>query len=78
MDIHILDFVMYFVTIIILWYGMKIISNNQLTEEIGGCLGVMIILVYTVIYIYLFVWQEHNWIDIFNSTSKFINFNFKL
>lgn len=63
---------MYFVGWVLIWKFLEVISNRQLTEEIGGLIGIIIIAIYTVIYISFF-WGDLNWIDIFNGTKFKIN-----
>jgi hypothetical protein len=61
---HILDFIMYFILLVILWRVMAVISGNQLTSELGGCLGSIIVLIYTIVYIILFAfYPDWNWVD---------------
>jgi len=69
---HILDFVMYFVTVGIIWFILGIISDGEFTEEIGGALvGFPVIVVWTIIYFILFVWPiDLNWVDLFKGTWK--------
>ena len=63
---HILDFIMYFVTSWVLWKIIEVISGNEWTEELGGLIGVFIVVIYTIIYIIIFcIYPDWNWIDIF-------------
>ena len=72
---HILDFIMYFVLVIILWMLMDEIWDGEITKELGGMIGVGVIFVFTIIYIFLFaVVPDWNWIDIFRGL-KHININ---
>ena len=71
---HILDFIMYFVCLGIIWFILDVISGGDLTNEMGGFfVGLPITMVYTIVYLILFVVEDYNWIDIFHS----ISFNFK-
>jgi hypothetical protein len=66
---------MYFVTVIILWWLIHIFSGGEFTEEMGCLVGLFIEIIYTIIYIILFVWPvDYNWIDIFHNG---INLNIK-
>lgn len=66
---HILDFIMYFVTTYILWLILAVISNKQYTEELGGALvGIPVVVIYTILYFIFFVWSiDYNWVDIFHN-----------
>ena len=63
---HILDLIMYIVTIIILFYITDIFC-----ELIGISDGLIILIIYTIIYILVFVVGDYNWIDIFHSIKNF-------
>ncbi len=75
---HVLDLIMYFVTVILLWLTMHLLSGGEMTEELGGALiGFPVIVIYTIIYIAIFVWPgNYNWVDIFHNGIK-TNFNLK-
>lgn len=61
---HFLDLIMYFVCVFLLWKTLAIISDRQLTEEIGSLVGVMIVVIFTIAYIIAFAfWPDWNWID---------------
>lgn len=64
---HILDFIIYVLSIPLLWMVIGALSNNELTEELGSLGGCGIIVIYTIIYILLFVVFGLNWVDIFHS-----------
>lgn len=66
MSLHILDFIMYLALTGILWKGLEVISNGELTEELGGVVGMIIMLVFTIVYVLVFVFCDYDWIDIFN------------
>lgn len=66
MSLHILDFIIYLVLTVLLWKGLEVISKGELTEELGGLVGLAVILAFTVIYVFIFVFYDYNWIDIFN------------
>lgn len=63
---HFLDLIMYVVVGIIIWYTMAWLSGGDLTEEIGGLIGMMIMIVYTIIYCVLFIFF-YDWVDIFEA-----------
>lgn len=63
---HILDLIMYFVTCGLIWGFMDYAFDHEYTEEIGGLVGLMVLCVWTVIFITLFFFIDYNWIDIFN------------
>ena len=66
MSLHILDLIMYFAFSGLLWKGLEVVSNGELTEELGGVVGLMIMIVFTIIYVTVFVFCDYDWIDIFN------------
>jgi uncharacterized RDD family membrane protein YckC len=68
---HILDLIMYFVTAGLLWFIMDIIGGGDYTKELGGVIGATIMVIYTIVYIVLFVIGSYNWIDIFHSFKNF-------
>jgi len=77
---HILDFLMYWVLLAIIWGGLHFFSGGNLTEELGGLVGLRIVYIFTIIYIVIFcVFPDLNWIDIFRGTYN-VNFSewFKL
>ena len=73
---HILDLIMLPVIIGIIWFLLDIIGGGELTEELGGLIGLLIIFIVGVVYIILFWIGPYNWVDIFNSAS--FNVNLKL
>jgi hypothetical protein len=50
---------------VLIWKVLEVISNGNLTEELGGLVGLMIIIVFTIIYVILFVFCDYDWVDIF-------------
>jgi hypothetical protein len=54
MTIHILDIVFWFVSVGIIWWLLDYFSNGEYTNELGGLIGLTIIIIYTIIYIILF------------------------
>lgn len=77
MDIHVLDIIMYFVVMIVSWFLIDKLSNEEFTNELGALVGLIIQLIVTIIYIVLFAVIDWNWIDIFNGISPidWLNFN---
>lgn len=62
---HILDFIVYVISLIALWKGLDYFSDGSLTNDIGGFVGIFIVLIYTIVYIILFgVYPDWNWIDL--------------
>ena len=78
MEIHILDFVMWFVIICVYWYVLGWLSEGEFTEELGGLIGCFGIVIITIIYVVLFVFMEWNWSDIFRGANLQDWINFKL
>jgi len=61
---HFLDLIMYFVTLGILWFIIGWMTDGEWTEELGGIIGLVIIVVYTILYIVAFAfWPDWNWCD---------------
>lgn len=65
MTIHFLDFIMYIALVGVIWKVLEVISGGELTEELGGVVGLIIILAFTIIYVILFVFCDYDWADIF-------------
>lgn len=75
---HILDFIMYFVTAGILWFLIDKLSDGEYTNELGGLVGMAALIIYTVFYVFTFViYPDWNWID-FNINFDSIGSWFKL
>ena len=68
---HILDLIMYFVTIGLLWFIMDKMTKDDLEIEIQIKVINLVIVVYTIVYIIMFVFVDYNWIDIFHSISNY-------
>jgi hypothetical protein len=66
---HILDLIMFFPLSLILWWIIDKTSDSEFTQEIGGFIGVIIELLFLVVYIIVFGVFDVNWIDIFNGVS---------
>lgn len=70
---HFLDLIMYVVIAFLLWQFLRIISRGQFTEELGAIIGLLIMFLFTSIYVTIFVFYGANWID-FHWTLKMDNF----
>lgn len=69
---HLLDLIMWFVIMGIIWFLLDKIFSGELTEEMGGCIGMVILLIFTIIYCIIFVYPYNvNWVDIFNGEYNF-------
>lgn len=60
---HILDLIMYFVTAGLLWFLLGKFSGGDLTEELGGVIGLLVELLYLLWYFYFFWYLDNNWVD---------------
>lgn len=70
---HILDFVLYFPLLMLVWKIIDKTSDGELTKELGILWGVILCLLFTILYIFLFaVYPDWNWIDIFNPLKNFV------
>lgn len=72
MDIHILDFVVYIIGLIIIWNVLP----EDYKEELGVLMGIVICIIYTIIYVVIFVVFDNNISDI--SFMNLIDINIKL
>lgn len=70
---HILDLIMYFVCAGIIWFILDKGWKGEFTQGLGGIIGLMIIAVYTIIYVILFAFCGLNWVD-FHWSSLAIHF----
>jgi hypothetical protein len=70
---HLLDFILFFPIMGIIWFLLDKFSNGELTNELGGCVGTLVMLLCAAIYIVLFTWiPDLNWVDIFKETPTII------
>jgi hypothetical protein len=69
---HILDLIMYIITIVILLYITDIFC--ELTGIPDGSIALII---YTIVYILVFIVGDNNWIDIFHSIGN-VTFSIQL
>lgn len=61
---HILDIIIYFISVPLIWLLLGVLSKGELTEELGGVIGTIIIAVYTIIYVIIFGVFDVNWSDL--------------
>lgn len=54
MEIHILDIIFWFVGAGLIWKILEVTTDGESTEELGGLIGLLIILVYTIVYVIIF------------------------
>lgn len=65
---HVLDIIMYFVLVVLLWKAMDYLSDGDYTRDHIGCLmGLFWVMIFTIAYITVFGVLDHNWIDIFRN-----------
>jgi hypothetical protein len=70
MNIHILDWVIWLVLCGIIWKILEWSTDGEWTEELGGIIGLFILVVFTIIHIFLFGVLDWNWIDIFHKIGS--------
>ena len=68
---HILDIIVFLISLPILWKIIAWGSNREFTEELGTLFGIFIMLVYSIIYIVIFGVYDNNWSDIDFDSFKF-------
>jgi hypothetical protein len=65
---------MWVVIMVLIWKFMEWVFDGELTDGIGGLMGIIILLIVTIAYVVIFWGDDYNWIDIFksmaNSTTK--------
>ncbi len=69
MIFHALDLIVYIVLAILLFIALP----QEYKYEMGIVTGTLIMLVYTALYIYLFVFIDYNWLDIINNIIAYFN-----
>lgn len=74
---HILDIIIYFISVPLIWLLLGVLSKGELTEELGGVIGTIIIAVYTIIYVIIFGVFDVNWSDIHFTFGWLKNFKLK-
>jgi hypothetical protein len=62
--IHALDFVMYVVSVIVLWKLLAWFSGRQWTEELGSLIGAFIVILFTIVYIIVFGFCGVDWVSV--------------
>ena len=77
MTIHILDWVMWLVIVIVFWFLLDKLGGGEYTEELGGLAGMTAVIVITIIHIVLFGFMGWDWINIFHGMNPqdWIHFN---
>jgi hypothetical protein len=60
---------MWFVVIGVYWYLLDKISNGELTNELGGLVGLLGVIIITIVYIILFGFMDWDWINIFRGVN---------
>ena len=68
---HILDLIMYFVTVVLLWIITDGINKGDLEKELRLKVIHVVIFIHTIVYILIFVFVDYNWIDIFHNIGNF-------
>ena len=58
-----------------IWFIMEWAFDGEYTQELGGLIGMFVLLVFTIIYIVIFGVYDNNWSDI---NFDWIKFNIKL
>jgi hypothetical protein len=62
---HALDFIMYIVLAVLLWLAIDKLTDGEYTHELGTLGGILIEIVFTIVYIILFAfYPDWNWVDI--------------
>ena len=68
---HLLDFFFYPFLVVILWFLIDKFSGGELTRELGSLGGILIVIIFTILYIVLFaIYPDWNWIDILNNLNN--------
>lgn len=68
MEIHLLDIIVWIISLVVLWKLIEIFSNRQYTEELGSLVGMFILFIYSVIYVIIFGFLDYNISDIYFSS----------
>lgn len=66
--IHILDWVLYFPLVGIVWAIIGGLSDGEFTEELGALIGCCFIILFTIIYCVVFYFYD--WIDLFGGIME--------
>ena len=77
MTIHILDWVMWLVIVIVFWFLLDKLSDGKYTQELGSLAGMLGVIVITIIHIVLFGFMGWDWINILKGANPqdWIHFN---
>jgi hypothetical protein len=68
MEIHILDIIVWFIGVLIIWKILEVTTDGESTEELGGLVGLFIIIVYSIIYLIIFGFCDY---DVSNISELF-------
>jgi len=61
---HVLDLLIWVLSLPLIWPIIGKLSQGNFTEELGGLIGISIVLVYTIIYLIIFSVFDNNWSDL--------------
>ena len=68
MTIHILDLIVWFISLFVIWGLMAWVFDGEFTEELGAAGGVMVLFLYSLIYLIIFGILDY---DIINVSELF-------
>lgn len=69
MNIHLLDLIMYFVCVFLIW---RVFLPEEYREELGALIGCFVLAIFTIIYLILFsIYPNWNWIDLFHGLGNY-------
>lgn len=76
---HVLDFLMWIVLSIALWFIIDKLSDGEFTHELGAIGGCFIIIAFSILYLIVFAFYPNwNWVDIFKFLKDYsYNIDFK-
>lgn len=60
MEIHVLDYIFYFICIAIIWFLLERYSDGEYTTELGTLVGIFILFIFSVIYVIFFGFCGYN------------------
>ena len=70
---HVLDFFMYVILLLDIRWFMKLISDGDWMEGLGEIAWFLVQVIFTIVYIIIFVWIDLNWIELFHSLSNTVS-----
>lgn len=68
---HILDLIVYLISVYLLWKILDKISNKEFTTDFGSIIGIFFVVIFSILYFGIFYANDNNWVDIFNGPDKF-------